>query len=61
MTADAQLGYPLEFDLYGFWFSIEKGATRGDVNRFYNGGVFNWFFGRMFCPLVSDHDAVSLS
>lgn len=46
MTQSGQLGYPLEFDLVGFLFELERGTTRTQSNSVYNSSVWNWFFGQ---------------
>jgi hypothetical protein len=46
MTQSGQLGYPLEFDLVGFLFELQRGATRLQSNSIYNSCVWQWFFGQ---------------
>lgn len=52
MVDDAKLGYPLEFDLYGFWFTLEKGMPRLEVNDVYNKGVFKWWTQKGLSPIA---------
>jgi hypothetical protein len=42
MTQSGQLGYPLEFDLIGFLFELQRGATRTAHNSLYNNTVWKW-------------------
>jgi len=42
MTQSGQLGYPLEFDLIGFLFEVQRGATRTAHNNIYNRTVWKW-------------------
>jgi hypothetical protein len=46
MTQSGQLGYPLEFDLVGFLFEMERGTSRDQSNSVYNSCVWKWFFGQ---------------
>lgn len=44
LTADGQLGSPLEFDLLGLTTKLYLGTSLVNINAFYNAGVFRWFF-----------------
>lgn len=46
MTQNGNLGTPLEFDLIGFNFEIERGISLADHNLINNQGVFIWIFGQ---------------
>jgi len=46
MTQPSSLGTPLEFDLVGFNFQINRGVSRVNSNTVYNNGAYEWIFGQ---------------
>lgn len=44
MTADGQLGSPLEMDMLGLTGKLLGGTSLVNINAFYNAGVVKWFF-----------------
>jgi len=46
MTQPSQLGSPLEFDLVGFNFQIDRGVALQNHNVVYNNGSYHWIFGQ---------------
>lgn len=46
MTQPSSLGTPLEFDLVGFNFEVQRGLGRVDHNVIYNNCLYTWVFGQ---------------